>query len=30
MSYYIVNGVVVYTTEADQNTVREMSKDIQS
>lgn len=30
MSYYIVDGVVVFTTEADQNTVREMAKDIHS
>ena len=30
MSYYIINGVVVPVTEADQDTAREMIKDTQS
>lgn len=30
MSYYVVDGVVILTTEADQNTVREMIKDTHS
>ena len=30
MSYYVIDGVVIFTTEADQDTVREMSKDVHS